>query len=243
MSPRKPASQNEKKLWQKIKRNGHFRQKKKEILKSILDPNENTRIDKQIGNVLSPEVRSEAIREASSSFLFETAFQDGHGKDGQNCGQNTTESDDDDYDIGECDPSTDPQDLCDELRSWAITHQIKHTALNSLLNILKSHIPLNTLPKDARTLVHTPRKTEISSDSRLGGHYWHYGLEKILKEAVSRFDEIPTTLSLNVNIDGLPAFKSSSKSFWPILVNVHELKSQQSPLIVGIFSGNCKYHM
>lgn len=145
------------------------------------------------------------------------------------------ESDESDYV-----PESDPQGLRNDLRNWAITNQIKHTAINSLLNILKSHISNNNLPKDARTLVQTPRTTDISSDIRHGGRYWHYGLAKSLSETLSKFDLTLQQLSLNVNIDGLPTFKSSSQSFWPILVNIHELKAHHSPLVVGVFGGMCK---
>ena len=52
----------------------------------------------------------------------------------------------------------------DELRTWAIQHQITHTAVNSLLKILKSNFPDNALPVDARTLVRTPHKTTFSTE-------------------------------------------------------------------------------
>lgn len=35
-------------------------------------------------------------------------------------------------------------------------------------------------------------------------------------------------------------FRSSSKSFWPILVELHELRKQLAPLIVGIYCGKNK---
>lgn len=47
--------------------------------------------------------------------------------------------------------------------------------------------------------------------------------------------------SLNINIDGLPIFRSSSCSFWPIIVQLHELRNEIAPLIVGIFSGTSKH--
>lgn len=239
MAPKRKFPVPDKSIWKKLKRNGYFRKKKKDLLKSILQPNQEPN-DNSCNRVVPASVSDEtAQNEPNSStstvLAQETAFNFAQYPENDI----NTESEDDD-DVDNYDLPADPQDLCNDLKNWAITQQIKHTAVNFLLGILKSNIPQNNLPKDARTLVHTPRTTNITSDSKLDGQYWHYGLAKTLTEVVSRIHETPAELSLNVNIDGLPTFKSSSKSFWPILVNIHELRSQHSPLVVGIFCGNCK---
>jgi len=46
-------------------------------------------------------------------------------------------------------------------------------------------------------------------------------------------------LSLQVNVDGLPVFKSSGYQLWPILVIVKESRSKD-PIIVGLYGGNKK---
>lgn len=46
-------------------------------------------------------------------------------------------------------------------------------------------------------------------------------------------------ISLNINIDGLPAFKSSKLQLWPILCNVYEIPELR-PIVVGIYSGHNK---
>lgn len=129
--------------------------------------------------------------------------------------------------------------LKDKLRFWAISFQVKQNAVNALLSILKENNPQADLPVDARTLLQTPRKCQLvpggmESDN---GKYWHYGLLKVLHDALSNRVNVPEHLQLNINIDGLPMFKSSYESFWPILVNIHQLRDEISPLIVGIFSG------
>lgn len=110
------------------------------------------------------------------------------------------------------------------MKTWAITHQVKHTAVNSLLTILKTNIPDNVLPADARTLVKTPAKVQITHDDKMGGEYWHYGLQKVLTKVLmfSKNQSI-TKISLIVNIDGVPISKSSTSAFWPILVKIHEM--------------------
>lgn len=233
----------ERKLWKKIKRNGSFRKQKRRMLlanasscskiSEITDENE-----PEVDFSTEPAIQSNDHNNGESYNNNEDDANDSKENSDNNC-HHDEESDDDDESIKT--KVTDPSDLSNELRAWAINFQIKHTAINSLLTILKCHFTDNTLPKDARTLVKTPRATTVSHDERLGGAYWHYGLKRILSEAVTNIKNI-TTISLNVNIDGLPAYKSSTASFWPILVNINELKECVPPLVVGIFCGLCRYH-
>lgn len=48
----------------------------------------------------------------------------------------------------------------------------------------------------------------------------------------------PTTIELNINTDGLPLFNASKYEFWPILVNIHNIRSR--PFVIGIFYGEGK---
>ncbi|EAT45714.1 AAEL003021-PA [Aedes aegypti] len=47
------------------------------------------------------------------------------------------------------------------------------------------------------------------------------------------------TVSINVNVDGLPIYNSTTKNFWPILCNIYEYPSI-APFTVGIYYGNGK---
>lgn len=240
MDRKRAVSETDNNLWRKIKRNGHFSKRKREIIKQF-----------ERKSVLSvSDVASAADIEKSDreDFASPTRTVENGPRPILNVASpkydDVSENNESDGEFEETTESfNDPQDLCDDIKQWAIDFQIKHTAINALLVILKSHIPENVLPKCARTLVQTPRSTVISKDHRLGGQYWHYGLRKILQETLSRFENVPKSVSLNVNIDGLPAFKSSSKSFWPILVNMHELREIQSPLIVGLFCGGSMFFL
>ena len=51
--------------------------------------------------------------------------------------------------------------LVDDLRNWALSHQIKHCAVSALLKLLKLH-NINDLPSDSRTLLDTPTTTNIA---------------------------------------------------------------------------------
>lgn len=106
--------------------------------------------------------------------------------------------------------------LSNKLRNWAIEKNINKRALTALLKILRSCG--FALPKDSRTLLETPRKVEIVNLA--GGKYWHNGLEHCLTQVFSKLSS-NLCVRLNINIDGLPLFKSSPITFWPILANVY----------------------
>lgn len=98
----------------------------------------------------------------------------------------------------------------DDLRNWAVEHKIKHTALKDLMKILNEQFGnkddcINLLPDDARTLLHTPQTISIMPLSN-GSEYWHHGLKNCLNKMFPNLDE-PMTISLTINMDGLPLFK------------------------------------
>lgn len=54
-----------------------------------------------------------------------------------------------------------------DLASWAVNNNITHKAMNELLQLLSSYAPTFHLPKDARTLLGTPRS--INCENIQGG--------------------------------------------------------------------------
>ena len=68
-----------------------------------------------------------------------------------------------------------------------------------------------------------------------GGKFFYFGIEKgirqsLMKENISIKSE--SFLQLQVNVDGIPIFKSSNTQLWPILMLVkHEEKLLQSPFV------------
>lgn len=84
-----------------------------------------------------------------------------------------------------------------------------------------------------------------------GGEYCHIGIEYGILNTMCCYGSSCTegaTVALQVNIDGLPLFKRSSKQLWPILGrigNIDELfvaaKFKNSdPFVVGVYYGNSK---
>lgn len=134
------------------------------------------------------------------------------------------------------DSESDPTSLEDDL----VTEQkITHMALNSLLDILRQH-SLN-LPKDSRTLLRTEHlNPEIQE--KAGGQYYYFRVLKSITEVLHQNIDLLSnihTLELQVNIDGLPLFKSSATQFWPILGTLQNIRHEE-PVTIGLFCGTCK---
>lgn len=122
-----------------------------------------------------------------------------------------------------------------DLRSWALEKNISQAALKDLLLILNKRFT-NILPSDPRTILQTP--TEICLKTIEDGEYWHHGVIKPLSNILENCTPLPKTIHLNINLDGLPIFKSSKYEFWPILADVYELVN--GPFIIGIYFGKGK---
>jgi len=105
----------------------------------------------------------------------------------------------------------------EDIASWANRNLITHSALDDLLKILKRHG--HDLPATARTLLQTPKNITMQIKSCM--EYIYFPLqEEIIKflgkypsDVVSNINSI----EISLNIDGLPIFKSTRKSVWPIL--------------------------
>jgi len=108
------------------------------------------------------------------------------------------------------------ESLRDSLAEWAMQFNVPKNAVTALLKLLsRYHVDL---PQDARTLQRTPRSHVISSLAG-GGQYVHFGVQKGIEVLIKSGDITVYLgkLELQFNIDGLPLFKSSNMTLWPIL--------------------------
>lgn len=128
---------------------------------------------------------------------------------------------------------SDEGDLDQELADWAVEFRVSNVAVDKLLKILRSRHP--QLPSTCRTLLQTG-KVDTEVKSLACGEYMHFGIQKgfqtfekhIVKSGQSE-------LLYNVNVDGLPLFKSSSTQLWPILGQLVGIKA--CPFLIGSFCG------
>ena len=122
--------------------------------------------------------------------------------------------------------------IIQSLVEWVFKFKISLVAVTALLAILSLLLP--SLPRDARTLLKTPRSTEIRVVPP--GEYWHRGLRAALVSILG--DANIPEINLFVNVDGLPIAESSTSVLWPILCSDVNL----GVFVVGIYHGHEKPH-
>ena len=132
---------------------------------------------------------------------------------------------------------TDEFNITEELARWAVSNNISHKATTDLLKVLQHVIP--DLPNDSRTLLGTNKIIKCTSVA--GGDYFYFGVQYWLEKYVNLMGAniCPNILHININIDGIPLFKSSTTSLWPILASISD--NQKSDVFpVALFGGTSK---
>ncbi|XP_032682276.1 uncharacterized protein LOC116849334 [Odontomachus brunneus] len=130
--------------------------------------------------------------------------------------------------------------LENRLRSWVNAERIAHGSVTKLLKMLRD-CGYESLPKDVRTLMHTPRSgiSEIMKTFN-NGVYVHFGLVNNLQRSIGKhLEEVPKSVKLLINCDGMSLSKSSGSQFWPILVSI-QADVYTEPFAVGIYHGYSK---
>jgi len=125
-----------------------------------------------------------------------------------------------------------------QLVVWVLKFNIPRTAVSALLQILQSN-GMN-LPKDARTLMQTPKTVDVASIA--GGSYFYFGIADAIRSRVSsQYVHLSSgnDIHLHINIDGLPLSRSSLVQLWPLLGTIREIPCCQ-PFVIALFGGHEK---
>ncbi|XP_065680417.1 uncharacterized protein LOC124806166 isoform X1 [Hydra vulgaris] len=157
--------------------------------------------------------------------------------DEENC-----DIDDIDIDIVPPNSSSDDEHYCDievvgnrsfqyDLAQWVVNAKLTRLSCNGLLALLRKHGC--ELPKDSRTLLQTPQAIQVQE--KCGGKYIYFGLTKCLQNSINQ-GTCSNILNLQINVDGIPLFRSSKRQFWLILSAVNH----SSPTIVALYQGDSK---
>jgi len=93
--------------------------------------------------------------------------------------------------------------------------------------------PWAGLPRDGRTLLSTPRKTDVSKMHP--GKYWHNGFAKGLAKILKFSNSVSNDVEVTFSIDGLPISKSPARGIWPILCSAYK-----KVFVVGVYYGEGK---
>lgn len=127
--------------------------------------------------------------------------------------------------------------LRENIAMYVIKHKLSVPATNELLKLFKS-AGVKGLPRDRRALIRTPRRIMGIVD-KCGGCYKYLGLETGLIDCLQNnptFVPGNSIISFNVNMDGVPLYKSTNGQFWPLLCRVGRL----NPFVVALYYGETK---
>lgn len=131
-------------------------------------------------------------------------------------------SDDDENGFFDDDSDTDIEEenligvnIAHSLILWALHFGISHTALTSLLMILR-HYGHNELPKHAKTLLKTPRG-RVAVRPCPPGEAFYFGIQNSLLKMDDAVFESMDKITTDFFIDGFSVSKSSNWQIWLIL--------------------------
>lgn len=132
--------------------------------------------------------------------------------------------------------------FCERLSSCFVNNNLTHVQCNNILSVLRMHPCFSTLPKDVRTLLHTPRNRVIVSKIE-PGEYIHFDLEtKIIQYLTNVSSAVNIDhLEIDFNTDGCALDKSGSIHIWPIQVKIVNIQHTK-PIVVGVYKGKEKPH-
>jgi hypothetical protein len=131
-------------------------------------------------------------------------------------------------------------DLKTKLQAWAVDCNVTHSQLDKLLPILKDVD--KSLPSTAKTLLKHSSDVPTEMLTLSGGDYVYIGVREGLTSVVTRsspFLNNPEVIELTMNIDGLPLFRSSSYSLWPILCCAANL-NPRCVFVIALYGGKSK---
>lgn len=126
-----------------------------------------------------------------------------------------------------------------KLVTWACQNNITHKALGELLLLIRPKYQF--LPVNARTLLKTPRNTNIIK--LRNGEMTYLGIERALQNNILRSglksSVTNNTVQIVVNIDGIALYNNSSVECWPILIRCNTFNNDK-PVVVAIYTGRGK---
>lgn len=128
--------------------------------------------------------------------------------------------------------------LIQALREWASSGGVlSMRKVDELLHKLR--FAFSNMPKSYKTLLSTVSNLEITVTNEF--KFWYKGIAANLNQLIlDRYLEVTGCVKIDINMDGLPLFKDSSKDtskkFWPILGKL--VGAEEDPFIIGIYCGD-----
>ncbi len=131
-------------------------------------------------------------------------------------------------------------DVKSRLQAWAVECSVSHNTINKLLPIMREFD--KTLPSTAKTLLKRSNELQPNVKAVSGGDYMYLGVReglcKVLQSTPAVLD-CHDTIELSLNIDGLPLFRSSGYSLWPILCCASSIRPR-TVFVIALYGGTSK---
>lgn len=124
--------------------------------------------------------------------------------------------------------------LAEELAKLISHSKVSRAFTDNLLKVLINN-GVENLPSTAKTLLKTPHST-IVPKSILPGEYIHFGIQNYFSNNEFTFLKNSDVVSIDIGIDGLKVFNSSSLSLWPILGAITDMPNS-IPFLIGCYCG------
>jgi hypothetical protein len=148
------------------------------------------------------------------------------------------DSDDSDASLSDIKSQGDHEDnqLIAHLADWVVSAGVTQKDTDRLLSILQPHLPF--LPKSRKGLLSSNPLPQTSVMKISNGEFHHIGLKKSIQMKIETSEHLQQspTISLQFNVDGLPLFKSSSFTLWPILGMIRE-EAKPVPFVISVWVG------
>ena len=115
---------------------------------------------------------------------------------------------------------------------------VGRSVFNDCLNVFNKH-NVGNFSNDARSCVRSLRR--VDTIDMAPGRYFHFGLQDSINDALSytTLNVDSSDLQIQINVDGLPISKSSTRSFWPILCRLVS-PNLGDTFLVGLYCGLSK---
>nr|XP_047128984.1 uncharacterized protein LOC124809195 isoform X3 [Hydra vulgaris] len=214
------------------------RTKRRRLNKSILDFIMKFKDEKdEINNISTPDLNPELNAfyvEPEIPFVPLVPFE-ALNNDFKECGVTSSSSSFryENYDCYNASPLLTTETLSEDLAVWSTKSKISQSLLNELIMILRKY-GHSELPNDARTLL-KPFKV-VKVHKKCGGTYAYFTIADSLNYFMNTKNAFQSTeLSITINVDGLPLFKSSNLQLWPILGLI-----ENYIFIIALFCGDAK---
>ncbi|XP_049316952.1 uncharacterized protein LOC125779722 [Bactrocera dorsalis] len=154
-------------------------------------------------------------------------------EDAMNCSFDNIDAEVEFIEKEESSQKTNCDKLIEKLKMWTARHKVTRSCFDDLLKILQSENI--SVPTSSKGVL---RQATCRLRTVAPGNYLHIGLEKQLRSIAITLSDVDK-FEIDVGIDGLPLYKSSNVSLWPILAKLHP-KRNTKVMLIGVFEGKQK---